>query len=135
MRVLAAIGEVLKGATGPVVAALQERARLRAEADKRRDELAAERHRLALEALKAQAAQDADWERLAAQNSGWKDEYWTVALSVPLVLCFFPAAADDVLAGFRVLELTPEWYRYLVGVAVAAAFGVRPIVNWFNRRR
>ncbi|MBN46883.1 MAG: hypothetical protein CMH23_10470 [Methylophaga sp.] len=58
----------------------------------------------------------ADWEKIQAKNAGdsWKDEYWTVVLSIPVILCFFVA-----------LSSTPDWYQYLIGAAILSGFGIR----------
>ncbi len=55
----------------------------------------------------------------------WKDEYWTVVLSIPAIACFFPVAAPHVLAGFEVLTTMPEFYQYWLGVCVVTSFGLR----------
>jgi len=55
----------------------------------------------------------------------WKDEYWTVVLSIPLIAGFFPAAAPHILAGFKVLAEMPEFYQYWLGICVLTAFGMR----------
>lgn len=75
------------------------------------------------------------WEQRAQDNSGWKDEYWTVLLSLPLILVFIPGMTQYVLDGFRALEETPEWYRIAVGLAIGAAFGVRKFSQLVARRR
>lgn len=71
--------------------------------------------------------QAGSWEEIHAKNSGhsWKDEYWTIVFSIPLILCFIPGLEAYVAAGFAVLEQTPEWYRYSVGVLMAASVGIR----------
>jgi hypothetical protein len=117
------------------VEAIAERRRLKSAERQRAAELAAERHRLALEALREDKRAASAWELESIRAAGWKDEYWTLALSLPLILCFFPWTAPGVLEGFAVLEHTPEWYRYSVGVAIAAAFGVRPLVDLFRKGR
>lgn len=129
------VGNVLAGLTAPVAAYFTRRMELKAAETVRRLELAEAVHAARLKAAAEGRQLDAEWERLAIQNAGWKDEYWTMALSVPLVLCFVPAFAPDVAAGFAVLESTPEWYRYSVGVAIAAAFGVRPLLNVVRGRK
>ena len=70
---------------------------------------------------------DADWELESIRNSGWKDEWVLILLSIPLILVFFPYpwGAPAVLEGFAVLETTPDWYRWLVMMIYAAVFGIR----------
>jgi len=76
--------------------------------------------------------QTSDWEAIQAQNSStsWKDEWLTLLFSVPLVMCFIPPLVPYVKAGFLVLHGMPEWYRYYLGVIVAASFGVRQVLNF-----
>ena len=68
---------------------------------------------------------DAAWEQASIQNSGWKDEFVLLVLSIPMILVFLPVTAPAVLEGFRVLETTPEWYRWLAVMIYAATFGIR----------
>jgi hypothetical protein len=68
---------------------------------------------------------DAAWEQSSIQNSGWKDEFVLVVLSIPLLLVFVPWTSPYVLAGFGVLDQTPEWYRWLLAMIYAATFGIR----------
>jgi uncharacterized membrane protein AbrB (regulator of aidB expression) len=77
----------------------------------------------------AQAKQFADikWEEAQVQAAGtsWKDEWFTVIISIPLVLVFVPFMVPHVLAGFEALEQTPEWYQLCVLIAIGSSFGVR----------
>jgi hypothetical protein len=62
--------------------------------------------------------------RLAqVQNAGWRPGYWTVTLSIPVVMAFVPKLSPYVLEGFRVLEQTPDYFQYFLGIAVTSAFG------------
>ena len=69
----------------------------------------------------------AEWESIQAENGrfSWKDEFWTVILSVPLVLCFFPDYVSFVQNGFEALKTMPDFYQYWLGVAILTSFGVR----------
>ncbi|MDX1800393.1 MAG: hypothetical protein R3303_05635 [Marinobacter sp.] len=74
------------------------------------------------------AAQNAgEWEALQAKASAtsWKDEYWTVVLSIPAIMCFFPQGVDAASAGFAALDGMPDYYRYFLGVAITASFGIK----------
>ena len=75
-----------------------------------------------------------DWSMAQIANSGWKDEYVLVILSIPLVLAFCPVTSDDVLAGFVVLDQTPEWFRWLVVSVFAAIYGIKPAVNIWRKK-
>lgn len=68
-----------------------------------------------------------EWEKLQAQASAdsWKDEYWTLVLSVPAILCFFPGTVETVQAGFQALNTMPEYYRYFLGISIGASFGIK----------
>src|SRR3972149_2937899 len=47
---------------------------------------------------------DAQWELEQIKNSGYKDEFTLLLLSIPLVLVFIPPTQQLVLDGFAVLE-------------------------------
>lgn len=68
---------------------------------------------------------DAAWESLQIQNSGWKDEYVLIVVSIPLVLSFIPSLAGYVVAGFAALNNTPTWYQILVASVFFAVYGIR----------
>ncbi len=65
-------------------------------------------------------------------NSGWKDEYWTIILSIPFIACFIPGLDKYVLRGFAVLDQTPEWYQWIAMTVILAPFGVRLVNKTFN---
>lgn len=68
---------------------------------------------------------DHEWEQMQISNSGWKDEWVLVLLSIPLVMSFIPFAAPYVSEGFGVLGETPEWYRWLIMLIFTAIYGIR----------
>ena len=76
---------------------------------------------------------DADWEsKMAdASASSWKDEFWTIVLAVPLfclgysVVIDDPTIVDRVRDSFNTLDTLPDWYQYLLFLAVSASFGIR----------
>ena len=88
-----------------------------------------------VEKIKTGQAADIAWEKTSLDQSGWKDEYWTIVLSVPMIMCFIPGLVDYVVAGFNALQGTPEWYRYSVGVAIGSAFGVRQFTNFMKLKK
>ena len=69
----------------------------------------------------------ADWERIMAENSksSWKDEFFVIVLSIPLILAFIPGAEGIVDRGFEQLHKAPDWYFYSLGIAISASFGVK----------
>ena len=76
---------------------------------------------------------DADWETKMADASGqsWKDEFWTIVLAIPIFMVGYTIVVGDmtvidrVKQAFSALNELPEWYQYLLFVAVTASFGIR----------
>lgn len=78
---------------------------------------------------------DIAWEKTSLEQSGWKDEYWTIVLSIPMIMCFIPGLVTYVERGFMVLQQTPLWYRYVVGLAIGSAFGVKSVTNFMTLKK
>ena len=76
---------------------------------------------------------DADWETKMADatKDSWKDEFWSIVLALPIIAIAYSVAIDDVSIidrvkqGFEVLNNLPEWYQYLLFIAVSASFGLK----------
>ena len=76
---------------------------------------------------------DADWEAKMADatKSSWKDEWFSLILSAPLIAVAYSVAMDDTAIiermneAFTALNSLPEWYQYLLFIAVSASFGVK----------
>ena len=76
---------------------------------------------------------DADWEAkmAAATEKSWKDEWFSILLSLPLIGVAYSVVMDDpriidrVNEGFAALNQLPEWYQYLLFIAVSASFGLK----------
>lgn len=81
--------------------------------------------------LTTQATADITWDQTMAEGSkdSWKDEYWTIILSIPMIGAFIPGMSVHVLNGFDVLSQTPEGYLTFLGVAIAAAFGRSEVIK------
>jgi len=85
----------------------------------------------------------ADWEsKMAdASSSSWKDEFWTIILSIPLFMVGYAIAANDVTvidrvdAGFQALSQLPEWYQYLLFIAISSSFGIRGVSKIMDMRK
>ena len=76
---------------------------------------------------------DADWESKMADASAnsWKDEWFAILLSAPIVAVLYgvgfndPAVMGRVHDAFEALGNLPEWYLYLLFIAVTSSFGIR----------
>jgi hypothetical protein len=72
---------------------------------------------------------DATWEIEQIKNSGWKDEYVLILLSIPTILSFVRFSWLDgaaiVADGFAALASTPQWYQWLIMVVFTAIYGIR----------
>ena len=88
----------------------------------------------AIQERKIQAIQnDADWENKMADatKNSWKDEFFSVILSLPLIAVAYsvamdnPAVIERLNAAFDTLNTLPEWYQYLLFIAVSASFGLK----------
>jgi len=86
---------------------------------------------------------DANWEQTmaAASGSSWKDEFWTLVLSVPLFMVGYAIASGDVTVidrvqlGFAALSELPEWYQYLLFIAISSSFGIRGISKLMDLKK
>jgi len=131
----ALVGKLLGSLPEEVAQYYREKQKLKQELKLEKLRGKAEIERAKAEAKAKRADQEAAWEIQQIHNSGWKDEYWTVVLSSPLILVFVPKLQPYIADGFVALEGAPEWYLVSVGTAIAAAFGVRPVINYFTRKR
>lgn len=111
------------GIVKPVTELISKRSELKAEAEKQTRDIQAALQTKKLEQIDKAADYEQAWNLAQVNNSGWKDEFWTIVLSLPFIGCFLPGLQAYVLEGFKVIESTPEWYRYFVGIAISAAFG------------
>jgi hypothetical protein len=74
------------------------------------------------EIQKKQLTGEIDWdlEAIRATQSSWKDEWLTILLSLPFLLCFISDTTREMaFAGFQALEQAPRWYTYSFGVVIA----------------
>ena len=65
-------------------------------------------------------------------KSSWKDEWFVIILSIPLILCWIPGAEGWVDRGFEQLSKAPDWYFYSLGIAISASFGIRGATAFFK---
>jgi hypothetical protein len=86
---------------------------------------------------------DANWEATMASASkeSWKDEFWTIILAIPIFMVGYAIAANDttvidrVEQGFAALSGLPEWYQYLLFIAISSSFGIRAVSKLMELRK
>lgn len=86
---------------------------------------------------------DSDWESKAvdASANSWKDEFWTIVLSVPIFMIGYSIVVGDpeivgrVEDGFVALSGLPEWYQYLLFIAISSSFGIKGVSKLMSLRK
>lgn len=86
---------------------------------------------------------DGDWENKAidASANSWKDEFWTLVLSVPIFMIGYsivvgdPKIVNRVEQGFVALSGLPEWYQYLLFIAISSSFGIKGVSKLMSLRK
>ena len=75
------------------------------------------------------AAGKVKWEGKMADATvdSWKDEFALVVLLLPAILVFIPGMREYVREGFEVLATLPDWYQYLLYIAISASFGIKGV--------
>ncbi len=88
------------------------------------------------EVQKRVATGEIDWEANMADatKDSWKDEFALVVLLLPSILVFIPSLTEHVKAGFEVLNTLPDWYHYLLFIAVSSSFGIKGADKLMNLR-
>jgi hypothetical protein len=81
--------------------------------------------------LKAMQSEE-NWEKMMAEGSknSWKDEWFVVVLSIPMIGSFIPSLVPYIQQGFAVLDTMPEYYKGFLAAAIAASFGLKGLANW-----
>lgn len=103
---------------------------IKAKAKEREDEMKSVLHERNLELIKQGRIADAKWNESHINNAGWRDEFITIVLSIPMIMCFIPGLDGYVMAGFAALAETPVWYQGAVSVMIAATFGMKKFADW-----
>ena len=62
-----------------------------------------------------------------ATNESWKDEFALCVLLAPAILVFIPGMREYVREGFEILSTLPDWYQYLLDIAISASFGIKGV--------
>jgi hypothetical protein len=86
---------------------------------------------------------DADWESkmVDASANSWKDEFWTLVLATPVFMVGYAIVVNDVTVidrvhqGFDALAELPEWYQYLLFIAISSSFGIKGVSKIMNMRK
>ena len=75
------------------------------------------------------AAGEVAWEGKMADATvdSWKAEFALVVLLAPAILVFIPGMREYVQSGFEVLATLPDWYQYLLYIAISASFGIKGV--------
>lgn len=86
-------------------------------------------------ALKAQDG-EINWDLIqaAAMGGSWKDEFYVLVFSTPLIMSFVPGLDVYVGRGFAVLGTTPEWYQWALAIMVSASFGYRKFADFWSKK-
>ncbi len=86
---------------------------------------------------------DSDWEAkmVDASASSWKDEFWTIILAIPIFMVGYAIIANDmtvverVQQAFATLNDLPEWYQYLLFIAISSSFGIKGASKLMGMRK
>jgi len=86
---------------------------------------------------------DADWEAkmVDASANSWKDEFWTIILAIPIFMIGYAIIADDMSVvarteqAFQTLNELPEWYQYLLFIAISSSFGIKGASKLMGMRK
>jgi hypothetical protein len=126
----------LLGIGGDALKNYQEQKRLEAEMEAKVRVAEAEAK---IRYLNAAQTAEIEWDKSAVDQmeKSWKDEWFVILLSIPLILGFLPFEwAQNALArGFNALEAMPDWYVVALGLAISASFGYRKLVDLVSRWR
>jgi hypothetical protein len=107
-----------------------KRQALKAESDKRRDEIEQAKHTKNLERIQKGEQNAASLDELSIKSRGWKDEFILLVVFIPLLLSFIPHYALYVEQGFKALSNIPEPYWYVVGAVVIDTLGMRAMLRY-----
>ena len=75
------------------------------------------------------ATGEVEWEKSMADatDGSYKDEFALGVLLAPAILVFIPSMTEHVRKGFEVLNTLPDWYQYLLFIAVSSSFGIKGV--------
>ena len=86
---------------------------------------------------------DANWEaKMAdASSSSLKDEFWPIILAIPIFMVGYAIIAADMSIidrtkqAFQTLNELPEWYQYLLFIAISSSFGIKGASKLMDMRK
>ena len=84
------------------------------------------------------ATGEIDWEQSAVDSMkhSWRDEFFSILFSIPLILCFLGEWGRNIVAdGFEALSTMPSWYSVTLGALVASSVGIRSVTKFFGGKR
>ena len=110
---------------GKVVEAIDKRGQRKHDEKAQKLEIEKLRHTKQTELIQQGQQLDNAWELEQLKNSGWKDEFVLIFISTPLIMAFIPSMQPYVTEGFKALEQTPDYYRWLILSVFAAIYGIR----------
>lgn len=119
------ISSLLGSLGGKVVDAVDSRSQRKHDEKLKKIELDELKHKTRIEMVQRGQEIDNSWELEQIKNSGWKDEFILLLLSIPLVMSFIPQMQPYVVGGFEALSLTPQWYQWLILAVFSAVYGIR----------
>ena len=98
---------------------------------KNRGEIAKAKHDAKMQTIQ----NDANWEAKMADASAnsWKDEFWTLVLSVPIFMIGYsiivndPSIIERTKYAFQALDELPDYYQYLLFICISASFGIKGV--------
>ena len=76
-----------------------------------------------------------------ASATSWKDEFWTIILAIPIFMVGYAIIASDMTVVERVqkaistLNELPEWYQYLLFIAISSSFGIKGASKLMGMRK
>lgn len=117
---------------GPVADYFKQRAQDKHDEVMKQKEIDDAVHARTVDQIKTAESYEEAWNLAQINNSSWKDEWFTIILSVPLVLAFIPKMVPYLTSGFAALEQMPLWYRGFLATAVAAAFGFQKVTQMWK---
>jgi len=132
MNILSFVTDVVLGPVTSLVKGWQDRKSAKLKSDLQVQEA---KTQAMIDKISTGQKADIAWENTSIEQSSWKDEYWTLILSIPLIMCFIPGLLQYVQAGFEALNSTPPWYRWAIGIAIGSSFGYRKIADFMSLKK